>query len=76
MAHGVRKVDEYLIKNGRAIIFTSNINSLDSNETWDSIENGSLYINPDFGTLRYKNSLSEKVYGIGLKLKILLKKIQ
>lgn len=60
MAHGVRKVDEYLIKNGRAIIFTSNINSLDSNETWDSIENGSLYINPDFGTLRYKNSLSEK----------------
>ena len=44
MAHGVRKVDEYLIKNGRAIIFTSNINSLDSNETWDSIENGSLYI--------------------------------
>ena len=54
MTHGIRKVNEYLISNGRALIFTDNIDFSSDIDIWNSIANGSIYVNPEEGTLKYK----------------------
>ena len=60
MTHGIRKVNEYLISNGRALIFTDNIDFSSDIDIWNSIANGSIYVNPEEGTLKYKNFNSQK----------------
>ena len=60
MTHGIRKVNEYLINNGRALIFTDNIDFSSDIDIWNSIANGSIYVNPEEGTLKYKKFNSQK----------------
>ena len=60
MTHGVRKVNEYLISNGRALIITDNIDLSSDIDIWSSIANGSIYVNPEDGTLKYKATSSQK----------------
>lgn len=55
MSHGVRKVNEYLVRDGRALIMTQDVAVGITQAQWDSIADGTLYINPDSGVFRYKN---------------------
>lgn len=54
VSHGVRKIDELLIGNGRAIILTKEPSSNIDKVKWDTIEEGTAFINPSNGYLRYK----------------------
>ena len=51
MANGVKKINEYVMKDGRAIILTEKIDS-------SVIPGGTLFINPSTGELNY-NSLNK-----------------
>lgn len=54
MAYGVRKVNEFIIRDGRALILTQNIATGSSQEQWDSLADGTIYLNPETGNLQYK----------------------
>lgn len=54
MAHGVRKVNEFIVRDGRALIMTQNVAAGITQAQWDSIADGTLYINPGDGNFRYK----------------------
>ena len=60
MSHGVRKVNEYLISDGRALIITELLDLSSDIDIWSSIANGSLYVNPEEGTLKFKKINSAK----------------
>ena len=55
MAHGVRKVNEFIVRDGRALIMTQNVASSTSQTQWDSIADGTLYISPINGDIKYKS---------------------
>lgn len=59
MSYGVRKVNEFIVRDGRALIMTQNVASSITKDQWDSIANGTLYINPSTGDFRYKKAGSE-----------------
>lgn len=59
MAHGVRKVNEFIVRDGRALIMTQNVASSTSQTQWDSIADGTLYITPVNGDIKYKQRGSE-----------------
>ena len=54
MAHGVRKVNEFIVRDGRALIMTQNVAPSTSQTQWDSIADGTFLIMPDSGDLKYK----------------------
>ena len=54
MAHGVRKVNEFIVRDGRALIMTQNVASGISQAQWDSIADGTLYLTPSNGDIKYK----------------------
>lgn len=56
MAHGVRKVNEFIVRDGRALIMTKNVASSTTKDQWDSIADGTLYISPINGDFRYKKT--------------------
>lgn len=56
MAHGVRKVNEYVVRDGRALIMTQNVANGISDKQWASIADGTFYLKPSDGTLRYKKT--------------------
>lgn len=53
MANGIRKVNEFIIRDGRAITFTT-ASVANNDKEWDSIADGTLRIDPQNGDLRYK----------------------
>lgn len=59
MAHGVRKVNEFIVRDGRALIMTQNVAGSTSQTQWDSIADGTLYITPSNGDIKYKERGSE-----------------
>ena len=56
MAHGVRKVYENLIRDGRAIILTSNLPQNTTQAQWDSTADGTLLIEPATGNIKFKKT--------------------
>lgn len=56
MAHGVRKVYENLIRDGRAIILTSNLPQNTTQAQWDSTADGTLLIEPATGNIKFKKN--------------------
>lgn len=54
MAHGVRKVNEYIMRDGRALILTQALPTSLKQEQWDSIEDGTIYLTPNDGNIYYK----------------------
>lgn len=54
MSHGVRKVNEFIVRDGRALIMTQNVATGISQAQWDSIGDGTFYISPVNGNLQYK----------------------
>lgn len=58
MSHGVRKIDELLIGNGRAIILTREFPSNIDEIRWDTVEKGTIFLSPTNGILRYKKTNS------------------
>lgn len=59
MAYGVRKVNEFIVRDGRALVMTQNVASSTTKDQWDSIADGTLYIRPINGDIRYKKTDSE-----------------
>ena len=55
MSYGVRKVNEYIIRDGRALVLTQNIKNSLTSEQWNSVSDGTLYVSPTNKTLKYKN---------------------
>lgn len=54
MAEGIRKINEYVIQPGRALIVTDSLVNI------ENIPNGSLFVNPDNGNFRYKQTGEEE----------------
>lgn len=55
MGHGIRKINEYVLENGRALILTKDVSSDISETQWNHIADGTFFINPSNGDLKYKN---------------------
>lgn len=55
MSYGVRKVNEYIIRDGRALVLTQDVKGSLTSEQWDSVADGTLYVSPTNKTLKYKN---------------------
>lgn len=60
MGHGIRKINEYVLENGRALILTKDVSTDISETQWNHIADGTMLINPASGDLKYKN-LNSKV---------------
>lgn len=60
MSHGVRKINEYIIRDGRAIILTKPLSNDISLEKWNGIQDGTLFLEPISGTVKYKKKANAK----------------
>lgn len=56
MSHGLRKVNEYLVQNGRTIVLTQELPVGITHEQWDNIADGTIYIQPSNGDISYKRT--------------------
>lgn len=55
MSKGIKKINEYTIVDGRALLATQDLTNNSTDIQWDNIENGTIFIDPVTGRMKYKN---------------------